>query len=214
MVARLYTRIAVLSQFTLAQAIDSVSSPKPANVPQSLLEARLEDERMQEVLLLLDHLLKREEITVKLILNCLYDIGSVRLVNQKLPRRPLNGIAKSILRLSKPVFRFYALRRLQRQGPPLIAKWLHRKVSFTPAAPRPTIPVTVKAETPVATLSKTEAMQRLEVQRLQTQVRYLRSITLGAIAALLGGFLWVGYSLQWEFSQLSRPLRSVRVEKL
>jgi hypothetical protein len=190
-----------------------VSSPKPANVPQSLLEARLEDERMQEILLLLDHLLKREEVTVKLILNCLYDIGSVRLVNQKLPGRPLNGMAKSILRLSKPVFRFYALRRLQRQGPPLIAKWLHRKVSFKPPAPTPPKPpISVKAKTTDVALSKIEVIQPLEVQRLQTQVRYLQGVSLGAIAALLGGFVWVGYSLQWEFSQLTPPPRSVRVE--
>lgn len=191
-----------------------MSSPKSPNVPQPLKEAQLEDQRMQEMLLLLKHLVKHEEATVKLILNCLYDIGSVRLINQKVTYRPLNRIAKSIARLSRPAFRFFGLRWFQKQGPPLIAGWLHRKVSFAPAVPKLTTPLSGNPEDPVAVPLKTATMRRAEVQRLQTQVRYLRGVSLGAIAALLGGFFWVGYSLQWEFSQLKRPLRSAQVEDL
>lgn len=97
---------------------------------ERIREERMEQERMQDVLLLLGHLAEREEATVKIILDCLYDVGSANLINQKFRYRPLNRLMKSIAGMSKPVFRVFALRWFKRNCPKLITDWLHSKVTF------------------------------------------------------------------------------------
>jgi hypothetical protein len=107
---------------------------KAVNVPkrmsQSSEEKRQEQERLRDVLILLEHLFEREEATVKMILDCLYDVGSVNLINKKFPSQPLNPLMKSIARVSKPAFKFWALRKVKRNAPQLITDWLHRKIRF------------------------------------------------------------------------------------
>jgi hypothetical protein len=71
----------------------------------------------------------REETTVKLVLECLYDIGAVNLINKKVRRRPLNLVMKAIARLSKPIFRIVAWRWFMKNCPTLLVNWLHGKVS-------------------------------------------------------------------------------------
>jgi hypothetical protein len=92
------------------------------------LEERQEEERMRDVLLLLSNLFQREEVTIKLILDCLYDVGSVNLINQKFRFRLLNRLMKSIARMSKPVFRIFAVRWFHKNCPQLITDWLHSQV--------------------------------------------------------------------------------------
>ncbi len=87
-------------------------------------------ERMRDVLVLLESLFEREETTVKLILDCLYDVGSVNLINKKFPNQPLNGILKSIAKMSKPAFKIYSLWRFKREVPLLLTNWLGGKVKF------------------------------------------------------------------------------------
>ena len=53
-----------------------------------------EEEKMHDVLLLLENLSCREEASIKLIIDCLYDIGYVNLINQKFRSRTLNGSLK------------------------------------------------------------------------------------------------------------------------
>lgn len=64
---------------------------------------------MRDVLLLLQQLVEREEITLKLIIDCLYDVGSINLANKKLQNRQLNRIMKAIATMLKPAFRVIAL---------------------------------------------------------------------------------------------------------
>lgn len=85
---------------------------------------------MRDVLVLLQHLVEREETTVKMILDCLYDVGSVNLINKKVPLKPANHLMKGIASLSKPAFRMVALRWFKGNCPQLIAKWLYSKVRF------------------------------------------------------------------------------------
>jgi hypothetical protein len=111
------------------------SSKSPLANPSKLVPAvseedRLKQQRMKEVLLLLDSLFEREEATVKMILDCLYDVGSVNLINQKFRRRPLNRLMKAIARLSKPAFRLYAIYWFKKNCPQLITNWLGTKVRF------------------------------------------------------------------------------------
>jgi hypothetical protein len=105
-----------------------VESPK--YLPPLSDEERLKEERMKDVLLLLENLVEREERTVKMILDCLYDVGSVNLINKKFKPHLSNRLMKSIARLSKPVFRIAALYWFKKNCPQLITDWLGTKVRF------------------------------------------------------------------------------------
>lgn len=106
------------------------SPQKPIPLPKLLEEQRMKEERMHDVLLLLQHLVEREETTVKMILDCLYDVGSVNLIDKKVTLKPANRLMKGIATLSKPAFRMVALRWFKANCPKLIADWLHSKVRF------------------------------------------------------------------------------------
>lgn len=103
--------------------------PEPAVLYR---EKQIEDERMRDVEMLLESLFLREETTLRLILDCLYDVGSVNMVNRKVRSRPLNKIMKMIARWSKPVFRPMMLRWSKQNCPHMIADWLHSQVRFSP----------------------------------------------------------------------------------
>ena len=97
---------------------------------QTLEEERMKQQRMRDVLLLIENLVEREEMTVKMILDCLYDVGSVNLINKKFQLKLLNGLMKWIAGKSKPMFRIVALRWFKKNCPELIANWLLSKVKF------------------------------------------------------------------------------------
>ncbi len=98
---------------------------------QNLAEdERKKEERIRDVLLLLGQLVEREEITLKLIIDSLYDVGSINIVNKKFPNRLANRLLKGIARFSKPVFRIVALRWVKKNLPKLVTDWLNSKVSF------------------------------------------------------------------------------------
>ncbi|MEO1402148.1 MAG: hypothetical protein AAFV72_13015 [Cyanobacteria bacterium J06635_1] len=93
-------------------------------------EKQIEEERIQDVQLLLENLFQREEATLKIIVDCLYDVGSTNLINQRFSCRPLNRLMKWIARFTKPGFHFFALRWSKKNAPKMIADWLHSQVSF------------------------------------------------------------------------------------
>ncbi|MBR8830666.1 MAG: hypothetical protein N5P05_000834 [Chroococcopsis gigantea SAG 12.99] len=99
-------------------------------VPAPSEEQRFQQKRMNEIQLLLDSLFEREEATVKQILDCLYDVGSINLINKKFSNRPLNRLLKMISRYAKPIFKIFALRWFKRNCPQLITAWLSTKVNF------------------------------------------------------------------------------------
>ena len=110
--------------------IISVPSQSIANVSTTSARSQFEAERVREMLTLLTSLMAREEATIKLIIDCLYDIGYVNLINKKVRFRPLNSLAKFIGRKSKPVAKIFAWRWFIKNCPQLIAKWLYVKVQF------------------------------------------------------------------------------------
>jgi hypothetical protein len=174
----------------------TVITPKLEKVSPQLAQKRIEEERMHDVLLLLAHLMKSEEATLSLMLDCLYDVGSVNLINKKLRNRPLNVLAKSIARMSKPVFRIFALRWVQKNCPRLATRWLYAKVSFPNLENKQLAPVTVVSNVKTDSLSEIDNTSREEIKRLRSEVRYLAGISAGALAALATTVIWVGYSLQ------------------
>ena len=119
------------------------SAAKQLEAAQQLEAAKqLEDARMQDISLLLENLFEREEVTVKLLLDCLYDVGSVNLINHKFQSRFLNGTLKSVARLSKPAFRLLALRWFKKNCPQLLTNWLRSKVTFQDKKGNPPSPQT------------------------------------------------------------------------
>jgi hypothetical protein len=105
--------------------------------PQPLSKAsQMELERIEEVLRLLDNLFQREDAVAKSIIDCLYDVGSVRLIDQKVPIKILRWPLKSIAHYSRPIFRIFALRWLRKNCPWLITRWLFNQVTFN-GAPLP-----------------------------------------------------------------------------
>ncbi|MDG2615696.1 hypothetical protein P7L53_05500 [Thermoleptolyngbya sichuanensis XZ-Cy5] len=122
------------------------ASAKLAEVPKSPEEIQREKQRMYDVLFLLEQLFHREEATVKLVLGCLYDVGAVNLINQKLTFRPLNRLGKGTARLSKPLFTAIAIRWFHKNVPQLLTEWLHSKVQFEPEEPAKPVAEAAKAE--------------------------------------------------------------------
>ena len=105
-------------------------SSKTATMMQ---EQQMEEARMRDVEMLLESLFLREEVTMRLIADCLYDVGSVNLLNQRIHSKPLNRFMKVIARRSKPVFRFFMMRWSKQNCPRMIADWLHSQVDFSPS---------------------------------------------------------------------------------
>ena len=103
---------------------------KSLTVTRILEEKRVEEQRMHDVLLLIQHLVEQEETTITMILDCLYDVGAVNLINNKFRFKPLNKVMKYIAKLSKPAFRVVALRWFKKNCPELITNWLKTKVTF------------------------------------------------------------------------------------
>jgi hypothetical protein len=110
--------------------IISVPSQPVTNLAATSERSQIEAERIQEVLILLTSLIAREEATIKLIIDCLYDIGYFNFINKKVRFRPLNLVAKFIGKRSKPVAKIFAWRWFVKNCPQLIAKWLYVKVKF------------------------------------------------------------------------------------
>ncbi len=87
-------------------------------------------ERMRDVTLLLQQIVEREEIALKLIVDSLIDVGSINYANHKLNNPPLNKIMKVLVGYIKPVARMAAIFWLKRNLPDLLTAWLEAKVSF------------------------------------------------------------------------------------
>ncbi len=157
---------------------------RSAQVAKSALEA----ERMQNIHLLLAHLFEREEATVKLVLGCLYDVGSKNLLDKKL--RPIAPSIAPIVRLSKPAFRFFAVWWFKKNCPKLITDWLFTLVEFND------LDVT---GTPAA-LERSELIAQVEtyghkIEALHTQVKWLKGVAIASVATLGGTAIWLGYTL-------------------
>ena len=90
---------------------------------------RLEAEQKRNILLLIENLIEREEATFKMIIDCLYDVGSANLINKKCSIRPINHIMKLIAKFSRPGFRFVAFYWMHKNTPKIITNLLLKKVN-------------------------------------------------------------------------------------
>lgn len=170
-------------------------------------EAEREEQLMQDVLLLLENLICREEATVKLILNCLYDAGATNLINQKFRSRTLNKTLKWVSKMSKPAFRMIAWQWFKQNCPKLITDWLRSKIEFE-RVETPQVEVVVEQQnTNLNTLSQTQ-YQIYEVKQLRSQIKLLTGILVGVVTLLTGSFIWAGYLLERSHLQVVEELQT------
>ena len=105
-------------------------SEEPLKAKLVAAEELKKQERMRDVTLLIQQIVEREEVALKLIIDSLIDVGSINYANKKLHNPPLNKIMKVLVGYIKPVARVVALYWLKRNLPDLLTAWLESKVSF------------------------------------------------------------------------------------
>lgn len=169
----------------------------PENPVNRSVEDQIKAERKQDILLLLQHLVQNEQVTVRLILDCLYDIGATNIINRNIPAQPFKGMTKGAARLSKPLFRAYALRWFKQNCPELITNWLLAKVEFkqklVKRRQKKINKIVNDMPIPTATPPQVSPDETLrEVKLLQSQVRVLTGTLVLAIAALGATAVWLG----------------------
>lgn len=160
------------------------------------LKKHREDERVRDILLAVEQLFHREENAVAFVLSCLYDIGSVNLIEKKVPIASLKPVLRSIARYSRPAFRFVAVRWFHQNCPKLITDWLHSLVIFEPSESESLGAIDVSAQRPEIELALAIQQKQNEVVQLQQQLHQTTVLAV-TIAALFGSAtLWLGYELQ------------------
>ena len=163
-------------------------------------EERIALKSQQEVLLLLQHLAAREKATVKLILDRLYDLGTLNLINNKLRSRTLKGAVKGLAKLSKPAFGVVGVYWFKQNCPQLIADWLVAQVAFGNTDEKATEILEASADN-----LKSSESNNLQVKQLRSQVRLLTSILIVVITVFGGSFAWLFYSLKVQPSSRWQP---------
>jgi hypothetical protein len=71
-----------------------MNKPKTIKGFKTIEEEQREQEKLREMLILLQQLFQREEATAKGIIECLYDIGTVNWINKNIPFLLLNPTLK------------------------------------------------------------------------------------------------------------------------
>ena len=107
-----------------------ISTKKSIDLSKLLEYKNFEEERIHDVRLILENLVSKEELNIKLILDCLYDVGIANLIDQKFHHRTLKGSLKIIAKLSKPACKEIAWRWLRKKIPQLITNLLYEEINF------------------------------------------------------------------------------------
>jgi len=178
----------------------------PSKTPD---EERREAEQLRDLQLLLENLFQREEVTARLVLSHLYDMGVINLANHKAAHPLLNQPLKHTAKLVKPAVQPLALRWFQQNCPKLIVDWLHEQVAFANTVDVAAIAATRPPSLPAASSAGETAA---ELDRLRQQVRQFRRLTTGLALSLIvvtGGGVWaMGRWQPWNATKpaaVSRP---------
>ncbi len=98
--------------------------------PRVAAEERFKQERIHDVKVLLQAMFEREETTIRLVIDSLYDIGVINIINKKIKFLPLNRLLKSIVGLPKPIAKTLIWRWFKKNCSTLLVNWLYNKVKF------------------------------------------------------------------------------------
>lgn len=146
-------------------------------------EQQLEQERLAEILIVLEELFQREGATGKRVIGCLYDIAVINWVNRHVPL-PFNPLLKYLAKYPRGLAQYLGLKLyLQPKCPKLITDWLYTLVEFPPPA---------TAREPRRTTATVELPREEEVHKLKQQVRLLTGSLIITIVLSLGSMtlLW------------------------
>jgi len=92
-------------------------------------EKLFKEQRMRDLFLLIENLALQEEATIKLIIDCLYDVGMINLVNKKIKHKSANKIVKFFIKYPKPFAKYVAWLWVKDKVPQKLTNWLQRKIS-------------------------------------------------------------------------------------
>ncbi|MBD2136783.1 hypothetical protein H6F32_04060 [Anabaena sp. FACHB-1237] len=177
------------------------------------LEKQQEEKLMEDVRLLLTNLFQREEITIKLILGCLYDVATTNLVNQKLHYGIRNNLLKNTTKISKPILKIIAWQWFIANCPQLVTNWLRSKVEFARTDITNAELLLDNLAISVPELPEYQPSDH-KIKRLSFQVKLLIGLLLGTITMFSGGLVWLSYSLDKAHSanveQLENQLRTLQ----
>ena len=161
------------------------------HLTQNSQEKENEEQVINQVRLLLKTLISQEEITIKEIIDCLYDVGSVNLVNQRFKFGTLNKTLKFITKMSKPAFKMLAWDWFKKNCPDLITKWLQGKVAFMRVE-----------ETQIAVMIENEDLSLVSVPQLPEENQIEPVADLTSFLALW--FLKNGWCMQVALKRLMK----------
>ena len=100
-------------------------------VPKLSEVKRLEMEQKKNIMLLVENLMEREAATFKMIIDCLYEVGSLNLINKKVSLGLIKSLIRFIARLAKTIFRSVAFYWVINNTPELITNWLLSKIMIS-----------------------------------------------------------------------------------
>ncbi|MBE9222316.1 hypothetical protein IQ215_06360 [Cyanobacterium stanieri LEGE 03274] len=153
---------------------------------KTLKEYQQEEEKLREILVLLEQLFKREEASAKAIIGCLYDIATLNLINKYCPLWGINPTLKYISRFPRPIAQHLGCKLyLQPKCPQLITDWLYSLVEFPESESKP-VEVVENLALPAQT----------QIKSLQGRVRVLTGALVASFAIFIGGFSWIAHNLQ------------------
>lgn len=173
-------------------------------------EERISLNSKREVLLLLKNLAEREETTVKLILDRLYDLGALNIINNKLRSGTFKAAVRRLAKLSKPAFRVIGFYWFKRNCPQLITDWLVDQVAFE------TVESNTKQVIAVPNNNlEVAALADLKVKKLRSQVRLLTNLLIVIITIGGGSFAWLFYSYKVQPAPINQSpeLSNTYIEK-
>ncbi|MBS3026476.1 MAG: hypothetical protein HCA25_05105 [Dolichospermum sp. DET50] len=187
------------------------------HLTQQSQEKEKEVQLINEVSILLKTLIYQEEITIKEIIDCLYDVGSINLINQKFNFGTFNKTLKFMTKMSKPAVKMLAWQWAKKNSPDLITNWLQSKVTFIRVeetrvevmaedenlslASIPQLPEENQIELPAAAL-------RYQVKRLHLQVKLLTGILVATVTLFGGSLIWLTNSLHLSHLQSLEKLQN------
>lgn len=180
------------------------------NTHKKITEQQIEAERMQDVLLLLQNLTDSQEATLKLIIDCVYDVASINLINQKFRSVPLKRLTKLVARMSKPAFKVFAWYWFKKNCPQLIVNWLRTQIAFTNSGnlPKKVAVEVLENQTYLPAHSPLPLEnQSQEIYHLRSQVRLLAGISIIALSTL--GFTFTSLYLN---SQIKPSLTQRQIQ--
>lgn len=160
------------------------------------LKKHREDERVRDILIAVEQLFHREEQAVAFVLACLYDIGSLNLIDKKVPLTPIKPVLRSIARLSRPAFRLIAVRWFHQNCPKLITDWLHSLVIFETTDSEGSVAIDIPSQSAEQELALAVQRKEHEVVQLQQQLRQTTVLAVTITALFASATLWLGYELQ------------------